>query len=253
MKSIRSRLHALYHGSSVTAIRFQRCIIAIDIAVIAFFLAAPFIVERPVFLWLDYSIAVVVIVELTARALASKDIRRWFRRVDFWVDLLIVATLLAPLWLINLSFLRILRLWTTSRSELFWRPLRKSGLGPREDAIKAVISLITFLFVTTGFVYTFFAGATEGLTTYVDALYFTVATVTTTGFGDITLPGPAGKLTSVIAMIVGISLFVSMAQAIFRPRKVSFSCPQCALMRHDVDAVHCKACGHALKIPDHDL
>jgi voltage-gated potassium channel len=128
--------------------------------------------------------------------------------------------------------------------------LRRSGWAHWENACRAVINLVTFLFVTTGFVYTSFAGRAEGLNTYVDALYFTVATVTTTGFGDITLPGTWGKLTSIIAMITGISLFVQLAQAIFRPRKVTFACPRCALMRHEPDAVHCKACGELLAIPN---
>ena len=57
---------------------------------------------------------------------------------------------------------------------------------------------------------------------YIDALYFTVATVTTTGFGDIVLPGPLGKLTSIVAMIIGITLFVRLAQALFRPSKVFY-------------------------------
>ena len=49
-----------------------------------------------------------------------------------------------------------------------------------------------------------------------------------------------------------ITLFVRLAQSIFRPRKVTFPCPQCGLQRHDPDAVHCKACGHVLNIPDGD-
>jgi voltage-gated potassium channel len=77
-----------------------------------------------------------------------------------------------------------------------------------------------------------------------------VATVTTTGFGDMVLPGVWGKLTSIVIMIVGITLFVRLARSIFRPFKVYFPCPECALQRHDVDAVFCKACGHKLKIPD---
>ena len=91
----------------------------------------------------------------------------------------------------------------------------------------------------------------EGIAGYIDALYFTVATVTTTGFGDITLPGTGGKLASIVIMIIGISLFVRLAQSIFRPNKVNFPCPQCGLQKHDPDAVHCKACGHILNIPDH--
>jgi voltage-gated potassium channel len=99
-------------------------------------------------------------------------------------------------------------------------------------------------------VLTFFFNEEEGIAGYVDALYFTVATVTTTGFGDVTLPGTAGKLTSIVAMIVGITLFVRLAQSVFRPNKVTFPCPQCGLSRHEPDAVHCKACGNVLNIPD---
>jgi voltage-gated potassium channel len=51
-------------------------------------------------------------------------------------------------------------------------------------------------------------------------------------------------------MIVGVSLFVRLAQAVVRPHKVTFPCPCCGLQRHDTDAVHCKACGEVLNIPD---
>ena len=87
---------------------------------------------------------------------------------------------------------------------------------------------------------------------FVDALYFTVAALSTTGFGDITLLGStSGELLSVAMMIVGITLFFRLAQAAFRPGgKVRHPCPQCDLLRHDPDAVHCKACGRVLNIPD---
>ena len=52
-------------------------------------------------------------------------------------------------------------------------------------------------------------------------------------------------------MIVGISLFLRLAQAVFRPGgKVRHPCPRCGLQRHDADAVHCKACGLVLNIPN---
>ena len=90
----------------------------------------------------------------------------------------------------------------------------------------------------------------DGAISFLDVVYFTMISVTTTGFGDITLPGTFGKLTSIVTMIVGISLFVRLAQAIVRPYKVTFPCPQCGLSRHETDAVHCKACGQILCIPD---
>jgi voltage-gated potassium channel len=85
---------------------------------------------------------------------------------------------------------------------------------------------------------------------YVDALYFTVTALTTTGFGDITLEGSLGRLLAVITMICGVTLFLRLLQTLLRPHKVRHPCPACGLQRHDIDAVHCKACGQLLNIPD---
>jgi voltage-gated potassium channel len=250
-RRLRSTLRLLYHGQSIPAQRFQFAVLVVDLAIVVFFIASPLLREDAAFLWIDYSIAALLAVDLAARGLAATDTTRWLRQTPVILDILILISLLLPIWLINLGFLRILRLWTLTRSQLFWRPLRKLGLLGYRETIQAVLNLLVFLFVVTGFVYISFSNRGDtGISGYVDALYFTVATVTTTGFGDITLPGTGGKLASIAIMIVGISLFVRLAQSIFRPNKVQFPCPQCGLQKHDPDAVHCKACGHILNIPD---
>lgn len=249
---LRDRLRQLYHGRTPAALRFQLATLIVDILIIGFFVATPMLRDRPEFLWLDYAVAIIVAAEIAARFLASSNMLRLLRQPTMLLDLFILATLLAPQWLENFGFLRILRLWSLSQRGLIWAQLRETRYRDWEDVAKALVNLATFLFVVSGFVYTFFFMSRPGLEGYVDALYFTVTTVTTTGFGDITLPGIAGKLTSIVVMIIGISLFVRLAQAVFRPHKVTFPCPQCALQRHEPDAVHCKACGHLLKIPDGD-
>ncbi|RVA29595.1 ion transporter [Mesorhizobium sp. M7D.F.Ca.US.004.03.1.1] len=250
MTRLRNRLRNLYHGRTPAAFRFQLVAVVIDLTIIAFFIATPVLQDKPSFLWLDYSAAALVAADLAARLLASNDMLRLMKQPTSWVDVFILLTLLMPTAFANLAFLRILRLWSLSRSGSLWRHLEMRGLRPWREASHAVINLLTFLFVITGFVYTFFFRTGAGLENYIDALYFTVATVTTTGFGDIVLPGMAGKLTAIVTMIIGISLFVRLAQAMFRPAKVFFPCPQCGLQRHEPDAVHCKACGHILNIPD---
>jgi voltage-gated potassium channel len=246
----RAALRRLYHGRTPAAIRFQYAVIAIDLAIIAFFIATPVLQDEPSFLWLDYSVAALLGLDLAARALASRDIGRWLAQPRIWLDFFILLTLLLPTTLANLGFLRIVRLWSMSRSGFLWRPLEQAGLGRWRDTGHAFVNLITFLFVMTGFLYTFFFRKGAGFADYIDALYFTVTAATTTGFGDIVLPGPWGKLTAIIVMISGISLLARLAQSVFRPPKVFFPCPQCALQRHDPDAVHCKAFGHVLRIPD---
>ncbi len=246
----RERLRQLYVGTDRRATRFQWAVASVDLVIIAFFILSPVLQDLRNFLWFDYAVALLLAADLVARATAATRLSRWLRRPVVWVDLVVLATLLAPLWLVNLGFLRILRLWSLSQKDLFWRSLRRRGYGEWEDVGRAALNLVTCLFVITGFVYTAFARPGSGMEGWVDALYFTVATITTTGFGDITLPGTAGKLTSIVTMIVGISLFVRLAQALFRPYKVSFRCPRCALLRHEPDAVHCKACGEQLSIPN---
>jgi voltage-gated potassium channel len=250
LDSLRNQLRLLFHGRSPGAERFQLLVLAIDLAIIVFFILTPLIRGTSSFLWIDYSVAAILGLDILARALASTNIPRHFLQLTTWVDLFILATLLFPEALGNFGFLRILRLWTLSQSGQLWRPLKRAGYQSWRETGQSIVNLLTFLFLLTGFIYTFFFRSQGGLEGYVDALYFTVAAITTTGFGDIVLPGPWGKLTSIAAMIIGITLFIRLAQALFRPYKVYFSCPKCALQRHDPDAVHCKACGHLLAIPD---
>lgn len=110
--------------------------------------------------------------------------------------------------------------------------------------------LSVFIFVMTGIVYETQHASNTQIANYADALYFTVTALTTTGFGDITLQGTWGRLISVLIMILGVTLFFNLARAMLQPRKVRFPCPDCGLQRHDPDAVHCKACGRMLNIPD---
>ena len=49
---------------------------------------------------------------------------------------------------------------------------------------------------------------------------------------------------------LSLAAFLNLAQVLFRPHKVHFTCPACGLTRHDPDAAHCKACGVVLNIPD---
>jgi voltage-gated potassium channel len=128
--------------------------------------------------------------------------------------------------------------------------LDSSFFRRNEETIIAVVNLAVFLFIMTGVVYQTQHWRNPAITNYVDALYFTVTALTTTGFGDITLQGTLGRLISIIIMIFGVTLFLRLLQTLIRPQKVRYACPACGLQRHEVDAVHCKACGLLLKIPD---
>jgi voltage-gated potassium channel len=122
----------------------------------------------------------------------------------------------------------------------------KNFLTLTHDMIVAGTNLFVFLFGMTAVVFETQHRHNPAIRNYLDALYFTVATLTTTGFGDITLTGTAGRLLAIVMMIVGVSLFVRMVQVLFRSRRVHSRCSSWGLSEHESDAVHCKRCGTLL-------
>ena len=154
------------------------------------------------------------------------------------------------------GFLRVLRTLRLVRTLGAMDQTRGPGRAPPGlpnlpgDALVAIANLLVFVFIMTGVVYETQHRTNPDSGNYADALYFTVTALTTTGFGDITLPGTLGRMLTVVVMIFGVTLFLRLAQVMFRPYKVRFGCPACGLQRHEHDAVHCKACGLLLAIPD---
>jgi voltage-gated potassium channel len=250
--SVRVILRALYHGTSRGAVRFRLAVIGVDLAIIGFFIVSPVLRgQGALFYVADYLIAAVLAVDMCARALTYRTLRDWLKEPVVWSDLIVLGTLLLPTLALNFGFLRVLRLWSLVNSDFFWRTVGRRYDDTRiEDVVKAVGALITFVFVATGFIYAAFIGRTEGIEGYVDALYFTVTSLTTTGYGDIVLGGAFGKLASIAIMLVGVTLFVRLGQSLIAPRKINFTCGACGLSRHEPDAQHCKSCGARLEIPD---
>jgi voltage-gated potassium channel len=250
--SLRARLHALYYGASTQARRFRYGVLAFDIATILFVITSSFLPRRPLISVLDVGIGLVLLAELATRLAASRRPWREALHPASVADAVAIASFLAPVGGEGLAFLRVLRTLRLLHSYRMLGVLRQdsSYFRRNEEAFLAATHLAVFIFIMTALVYETQHRDNPQIGHYVDALYFTVTALTTTGFGDITLPGAAGRLLSVVIMIAGVTLFLRLAQALFRPRKVRFSCPACGLSRHDLDAVHCKACGKLLNIPD---
>lgn len=250
--SLREKLRLLYHGRSLAAQRFRYALLAFDILTILFIVGTSFIPREPWIEWLDLAFGLVILADFCARIWVSSHPLREFAHPATWADMVAILSFLAPIVGEGLGFLRILRTLRLLHTYQLVSRLRADSTFFRrnEEAIIAVINLIVFVFIMTGIVYESQHWRNPAIANYVDALYFTVTALTTTGFGDITLQGSLGRLISVLIMIFGVTLFLRLLQALLRPQKVRFPCPECGLQRHEVDAVFCKACGTKLNIPD---
>ncbi|WP_204251207.1 potassium channel family protein [Elioraea rosea] len=250
--TLRARLHHLYAGNTEDARRFRYGVLALDLATITFVIATSFVGRSRTIGVIDIGLGLVLLAEFVGRLLASRKPMREALTPASIADAVAIASFLAPLAGFSLGFLRIARTLRLLHSYRMAEMLRQDFAFFRrnEDAVLAGIHLVVFVFIMTAVVYETQHFTNPHIVNYADALYFTVTALTTTGFGDITLPGTAGRLISVAIMIAGVTLFLRLAQTLFRPRKVRFSCGDCGLSRHDADAVHCKACGALLNIPD---
>jgi len=249
------RLRDLYEGPGANSHRFRYGLVILDLTALAFIVATSFTARHRLIEALDVVFGLIFLVDFCARLFISRHRLRDLINPLTWADAAAIVSFLAPLVGEAAGFLRILRTLRLLRSYQLLARLRADfdAFRRHEDIIIACANFAVFLFVTTGFVYETQHAHNPGILNYVDALYFTVAALTTTGFGDITLQGTLGRLISIIIMIFGVTLFFGLARAVLVPHKVRFRCPKCALLRHDPDAVHCKACGEVLNIPDDGL
>ncbi len=248
--ALKQNLYHLYHGHDAKARLFRFAILAFDVGTIIFFIASSLIRDEPWIYLADAVIAAFIIADLAARFWISPNRASMFRQLTTWADIVVIITLLLPTILESFLFLRVLRALRLLRSYRMLADLRDefSFFRRNEEVIQSVVNLLVFVFVMTALVYVFQIHTNPKITNYIDALYFTVTALTTTGFGDITLEGTSGRLLSIVILLIGVALFLRLVQTIFRPPHVTFECPDCGLKRHDTDAVHCKHCGRILHI-----
>lgn len=248
---MKDSIRLLYTGRTRRATRFRYALLVFDAITILFFIVtAPMPLSRELLL-VDAVLGVIILADLSARLWIEPDKAKFFRQVYVIGDLIVLASLLlAPFMGQTLAALRVLRALRLLHSYHVLHDLRRDNrfFRSHEDAIVAAVNLFVFIVLMTSLVFYLRVGDEPGLDSYIDALYFTVATLTTTGFGDIVMISPGGKLLSVVIMVVGVALFIRLARAIFVPARIKYKCPDCGLNRHDPDAIHCKHCGKDLKI-----
>jgi len=243
-------LRELYHGDTIRAHRFRYGLVAFDIGTVLFVIATSFFAHtRPVEV-ADFLLGLLILADFSVRLMLERPWPKHFLRPSTWADMAALASFLAPIAGEGFGFLRALRTLRLLHSYALLARLRRDSVYFRrhEDVILATVNLMVFLFVVTGLIYAFQADVNPQINNYADALYFTVTTLTTTGFGDITLTGTSGRLLSVGVMIFGVTLFLRLAQVMFRPPKIRTECQSCGLSLHDADAIHCKHCGAVVHI-----
>lgn len=251
LDALRKRLHELYHGRSKAGLQFRLGLLCFDLIIIGSYIVTSIMGLTRGFPLLDLFLAAILIADLFARWLIAPSLRDFLVRNPFhWADIVVILSLVAPVLFADFAFLRVLRALRVLRSYRVLQELRADSrfFKRNEEVIQRAMNLGVFIFIVSGLVYALQKSVNPEIATWLDALYFTMAALTTTGFGDIVLVGTSGRWISIAILILGVGLFLHLLQSVFQPPKVRKKCKSCGLLLHDLDAIHCKHCGAEMNI-----
>ncbi|AMV71139.1 TrkA domain-containing protein [Desulfuromonas sp. DDH964] len=200
-------------------------------------------------------------VEYLLRLLCVGKPLRYARSFYGIVDLLaILPTYLSLLlpgshYLLVIRILRILRIFRVFKLVQYLGEARMLGQALRASGRKIVVFLFTVLtlVIIFGSLMYLIEGEASGYTSIPRSIYWTIVTLTTVGYGDISPQTGLGQSLASLIMICGYGIIavptgivtVEMSRSFGRGVSTQ-ACPECAAEGHDADAVHCKFCGAAL-------
>lgn len=184
------------------------------------------------------------IVELFLRLALHKFKKSYIFNIFNLLDLIIISAIFIRYYYGDHALLHFFTAFKILRSYRIIHDLSNANkfIEKNKDLIFSVLNLVIFIFFMSSLVFVFQIKENNWINTFLDALYFTISTLTTTGFWDITVTWESWKLLAILIMTLGTGLFLRLVTVIFRPIKKFAPCKHCWLKRHDKDASHCKHC-----------
>ncbi|MBW4695515.1 MAG: ion transporter [Lyngbya sp. HA4199-MV5] len=215
-------------------------------------------------LWLileaiDQGILVIFAIEYGLRFWCAEHKARFFFSLFSLVDLLVILPFFIGIFnidLFNISFLRVFRWFRILRLIRFMEGKTIFGYVTTEDSAiftRILLTLFIIIFVYSGLIYQVEHPTNpQAFGTFLDAVYFSVATMTTVGFGDITPVSEIGRFLTVLMILTGIALIPwqlgdLVKRLVKTTNQVQTTCVSCKLSLHDADAQFCKQCGTKLE------
>jgi voltage-gated potassium channel len=202
---------------------------------------------------IDQLIGIIFVTEYLLRLWCADERLKFLFRPFSILDLIAILPFL--LRITNIQFIRMFRWFRILRLIRFIN-LKISFLRiSSEDGrifVRILFTLFTIIFIYSGLIYQVEHRVNpEAFETFLDAFYFSVVTMTTVGFGDVTPISEGGRLLTVLMILTGISLIPwqlgdLIKQLLKTANQVEKFCSGCGLPFHDRDAQFCKICGTRL-------
>ncbi|PRC94315.1 ion transporter [Solimicrobium silvestre] len=211
---------------------------------------------------LEWLFTVLFTIEYVVRLLCVKHPLRyalsWFGIVDLISILPTYLAIIFPefYYLIDVRLLRMLRVFRILKlpryfdeSQILWQALRNSRVK-----IMVFLGVVLIMSVILGTIMYVVEGPENGFTSIPVGMYWSIVTLTTTGYGDIHPKTPLGQLITSCAMLLGYGIIalptgivgVELAMTMMKRVPTTRTCSSCITEGHESDSTFCKHCGEKL-------
>lgn len=157
--------------------------------------------------------------------------------------------------LLTIRALRLLRIFRVFKLTQFTREARMimTALRASGRKIGVFISAVLAIVVIIGSVMYVIEGEKNGFVDIPTSIYWSIVTLTTVGYGDLSPHTPLGKALASFLMIIGYGIIavptgivtVELSQTT-QKQAVDRACPGCGVAGHSSDAKFCRGCGKKL-------
>jgi voltage-gated potassium channel len=220
----------------------------------------------PLLYAVEWGFTIVFTIEYTVRILCVRKPLLYVRSFYGIVDLLSILPTYLSLFvggshaLIVIRALRLLRVFRVFKLARYVGEASVLMEALRASRAKITVFLLTVLSIVliVGSLMYLIEGSHpgSGFTSIPTSIYWTIVTMTTVGYGDITPQTIAGKTLASMVMIIGYGIIAvptgivtaELSVASIQRRITTHVCPNCHRAGHEPDATNCKFCGSALQV-----
>lgn len=212
---------------------------------------------------LEWGFTILFSIEYILRVLSVRKPSRYIFSFMGLVDLLstiptyISLFVAGPQYLLVIRTIRLLRIFRILKLTRYLSEANVLKKALRASAIKITVFIggVIVLVLILGTLMYIVEGPEHGFTSIPTSMYWTIVTITTVGYGDITPVTNLGQTIASVIMLLGYGIIavptgiVTAEMALTKSGGGGLSrkaCPDCSKEGHDVDSKHCKYCGAEL-------